>query len=223
MKLRLAVILLFVLAATQVFGAVTCNTIQSGKILYASGLLAGQPIPTGFDAWGYNYQAHMFLGSFFNSYARGDGFPPYSGDDDSYIEANPTVINHWAWQYRNITLEMKWNDAWLSNKDCDTNGFLDRHFGFSGYRGSGAWLTNHQSDVADGVHWTDFVKIVAAPADAKMSTDGTSWLASDNSEIGPAIWGEFATIQEVYNDPLAGFHGVLSKSAVNPGFGYYKP
>jgi hypothetical protein len=42
---------------------------------------------------------------------------------------------------------MKWNDAWLSNKDCDKNGKLDRHYGFSSYIGSGAWLTNHASGV----------------------------------------------------------------------------
>ena len=39
----------------------------------------------------------------------------------------------------------KWNDAWLSNKDCDGDGLLDRHYGLDSYRGSGAWLTNHQS------------------------------------------------------------------------------
>jgi len=38
------------------------------------------------------------------------------------------------------------------------------------------------------------VKIVAAPADATLV--GGLWYAADGTEIGPAIWGEFATIQE---------------------------
>lgn len=222
MKTRLLLFAMLTMVAAQALGA--CATIQSGTIVYQSGLLAGTPIPVGFDAWGYNYQAHMFLGSYFNAYARGDGFPAYQGDDDAYLVANPTVVSHWAWPYRSITLEMKWNDAWLSNKDCDGDGALDRHYGFAAYAGSGAWLTNHQSDVEDGVHWTDFVKIVALPTSATLGADG-NWYATDGSQYGPdPQWGDkFAIIQEVYNDPAVAAHGVLSKSAVNPGFGYYKP
>lgn len=49
---------------------------------------------------------------------------------------------------------------------------------------------------------------------------GSDW-SLDSTVIGPAIWGDFAIIQEVYNDPAADVHGVLSKSPLNPGFGYY--
>ena len=67
---------------------------------------------------------------------------------------------------------MKWNDAWLSNQDCDADGLLDRHNGFASYIGSGAWLTNHQSGEyeEDGTvcKWNYFTKIVAAPANAVL-------------------------------------------------------
>jgi hypothetical protein len=44
--------------------------------------LAGQPLKVGYDPYGYNYQAHMFSGSYVNAYLNAYGFPPYEGDDD---------------------------------------------------------------------------------------------------------------------------------------------
>jgi hypothetical protein len=273
---------------------------------------------------------------------------------------------------------MKWNDAWLSNKDCDRNNLLDRHYGFEKYVGSGAWCTNHQwgsydivdeFDIGDteseegheltgwsflwpwnetvatggyggkddgtfrllmgpgdgcgedykdayftmnaycavvnklilrhldGIanddfsvyvqdgeeytligsytsdpnttefwetteynfsprsgeiqfklsvtgpiwgpcstwgqvafswakiesespcYWDYFVKIVAAPADAEL--DGGIWYNADGIEIGPDIWGQFATIQVVSNDPCFGEQGIQYNSPVGPGFGQF--
>ncbi|MBA7477245.1 hypothetical protein ES707_12649 [subsurface metagenome] len=120
---------------------------------------------------------------------------------------------------------MKWNDAWLSNKDCDRDDLLDRHYGFNSYIGSGAWLTNHQSGTykdGDGkiCKWTYFVKIVAAPDDAYV--EGGIWFAADGTEIGPVIWGAFAIVQQVENDAGAGLHGVQYLSPSRPGFGHFK-
>jgi hypothetical protein len=120
---------------------------------------------------------------------------------------------------------MKWNDAWLSNKDCDGDGLLDRHYGYPSYIGSGAWLTNHMAGEyeAEGqtCKWNYFVKIVAAPADAYKSVG--IWYTADGVEIGPVIWGEFAIIQEVSNDPCMGDHGILYNSEAPTGFGFYQP
>ena len=116
---------------------------------------------------------------------------------------------------------MKWNEGWLSNKDCDGDGLLDRYYGFPSYIGSGAWLTNHQSGMDEGVHWSYFVKIVAAPDDA-TSTGGV-WYTAGGSEIGPVIWGAFAIIQQVENDPLNAVHGAQYISPTSAGFGYYFP
>jgi hypothetical protein len=63
------------------------------------------------------------------------------------------------------------------------------------------------------------VKIVAAPADATKA-DGY-WYTADGIEIGPVIWGAFAKIQQVSNDPSVGEHGILYKSPVGPGFGKF--
>jgi hypothetical protein len=114
----------------------------------------------------------------------------------------------------------------LSNKDCNSDGLLDRHYGYSSYIGSGAWLTNHQKGVytdANGKkqRWSYFVKIIAAPADATLTSG--MWYAADGSEIGAVIWGEFAVIQEIYNDTGTGDHGVTYLSPYKAGFGGFSP
>lgn len=166
------------------------------------------------DEYGYNYNAHMFNGSYFNSYARSAGLPAWDGDDEMYLAENPSAINHWAWEYREINLLMKWNEAWMSNKDRDDDGKLDRHYGYDSFIGSGAWLTNHQSGGKGKDHWTYFTKIVAAPTDAVK--DGGIWYTADGIEIGPVIWGEFATIQEVESGS-----GAYYVSPYGPGFGKF--
>lgn len=203
----------------------TCTTIQDGTLTYSAGhYLEGQPLQVGYDAYGYNYQAHKFKGSYANVYLGGDGFPPYEGDAEAYLAENPRAGNHWAWEYRDVHLLMPWNDAWISNKDCDLDGKLDRHYGFDSYIGSGAWETNHMWGEYDldgkTCTWNSFTKIVAVPGDA-CKEDGV-WYEADGTEIAPDIWGQFATILDVYNDPCGGEHGVVYKSPAGPGFGKWK-
>jgi hypothetical protein len=173
-----------------------CTTIQSGELLTSDGSV----ITTGYDEWGYNYQAMMFNGKYC----------------DAYRDAA------WCQEYKDDNLAMKWNEGWLSNKDCDGDGLLDRHYGYDSYIGSGAWLTNHMSGVYEGdegqtCQWNYFVKIVAAPDDAYA--DGGVWYTAGGKEIGPVIWGEFAIIQEVSNDPCAGENGQIYRSPVRAGLG----
>lgn len=172
-----------------------CTTIQSGALSDSS----GAPISPGYDSWGYNYQARMFNG----------------GYCDSYRNAS------WCQAYADVDLLMKWNDAWLSNVDCDGDFKLDRHFGRSSYIDSGAWLTNHQSGkVSVGGkmrQWTYFVKIVAVTSEDVL--DSGVWYDPSGKEIGPMIWNEFAVIEEVYNDPSTGAHGKLYVSPSGAGLG----
>jgi hypothetical protein len=163
----------------------TCTTIQSGSLLAADGSL----ITTGYDQWGYNYQARMFNGDYCD-FDRAPGLCQDAG----------------------VKLMMKWNDAWLSNKDCDGDGLLDRHRGLDSYIGSGAWLTNHMSGGEGADHWTYFVKIIAAPANAH--TENGLWYTADGTEIGSVIWGEFAIIQEVESGS-----GATYKSPARAGLG----
>ncbi len=174
-----------------------CTTIQERTLLTS----AGDVILPGFDQWGYNYQAHMFNGTYCDAYRDAAWCQPYVNDE----------------------LIMKWNDAWLSNKDCDEDGLLDRHYGFDSYIGSGAWLTNHMKGSYElngqTCKWTYFVKIVAAPSDATV-VNGV-WQTAGGVEIGPVIWGAFAIIQQVENDKCLGIHGIQYLSPAAPGFGQY--
>jgi hypothetical protein len=212
------------------FALADCTTIQDGMLTYSAGhYLGGEPLQTGFDPFGYNYQARMFSGSYANTYLGGDGYPPYEGDDDAYAARlaeegfGTDPYTKWYWPYRDVELAMKWNDAWLSNKDCDDDGKLDRHYGYLSYIGSGAWITNHMSGTYEGgkkmCKWVYFTKIVAVPEDATLV--GGIWYTASENEIGPVMWGQFATIQSVYNDPCGGFHGIEYLSPSGPGFGKY--
>jgi len=182
-----------------------CVTIQSGTLVNSS----GETISPGFDMWGYNYGAHMFNGTYC----------------DAYRDAA------WCQPYKDIEVLMKWNDAWLSSSDCDGDGLLDRHLGYSTYIGSGAWETNHQSGWVPDANgrnrkWTYFVKIVAADEGDErvrmneLNSQGEyGYWERAGVILGPIIWNEFAVVEEVYNDPTAGAHGVLYKSPVGPGLG----
>lgn len=179
----------------------TCTIIQSGE-LYSS---TGEVLTTGYDEYGYNYQAHLFNGRYC--------------DYDRVTGGN----------YCDVNLMMKWNDAWLSNKDCDGDGLLDRHYGHDSYIGSGAWITNHQSGVYeyDGktCRWNYFVKIVAVPEGAYLNAEEGIWYTAegdDGEEIGPEIWRQFAIVQQVENDPCAEIHGLQYASPISAGLGYYK-
>lgn len=306
--------LMAIVAIVAVFGLTTkpvnaaksaCTTIQSGNLLNSLGAV----ITTGYDQWGYNYQANMFNGKYCDAYHN----------------------DAWCQQFKDVNLMMKWNNAWLSNQDCDGDKLLDRHYGFASYINSGAWLTNHATgtytstekfnwnvsgnwllDFAGGTDnrefinlvqdaagnvtgefwwltggnfayggalvgtvsgdtlhldydrapilytgvfdgtiganvitagtfsdsngnqltWTatgtsvkvydtctvsDFVKIVAAPIGATMVDE--NWVAADGSVIGPAIWGDFAVIQEIASDPC-GEYGVIDyMSPLRKGLG----
>jgi len=174
-----------------------CTTIQDGTLYTTDGEL----VTTGYSEWGYNYQAHMFNGMYC------DYHPIY----------RPGGAHHeWCQTYYgDVSLVMKWNEAWLSNRDCDEDGKLDRHYGLSTYIGSGAWTTNHMSGGKGKDHWTYFVKIVAVPEDAVLNAD--IWYTADGTEIGPEIWGAFAIVQEVESGA-----GVFYLSPAGPGFGKWK-
>ena len=220
---RLLVALVAVGAVTYAYGGfgsvlgakVKCTTIQDGVLEYSTGHYnEGQPLTTGVDAYGYNYQAMKFDGSYANAYLGRDNLPPYEGDDDAYPDDNPGAESKWYWPYRETELSMKWDENWLSNKDCNKDGFLDRHYGQDQYVGSSAWLTNHMRGNENGENWTYFVKIVAAPESAEW-VDGVFY-NENGIEIGPEIWAEFIVIEEISSAT-----GPAYLSPLGPGFGKY--
>jgi len=121
-----------------------CATIQSGTITDS----AGDPITTGYDQFGYNYQAHMFNGTYDSVDRNLDG--TYWGATGDFVDDK---------------LSMKWSDSWLANVDCNGDGKLDRGLVDGNVGGTSlGWLTNYvEGDYYDAgglQHYTDFVKIV---------------------------------------------------------------
>ncbi|MEN8041732.1 MAG: hypothetical protein ABFR95_09535 [Actinomycetota bacterium] len=163
----------------------SCATIKSGDIVDS----AGNPISIGFDEFGYNYQAHMFNGTYDSSDRKMDGM--YWGQEGDFVDDK---------------LMMKWSDSWLANVDCDGDGKLDRGLVDGVVNGvSMGWLTNHvvgDYTDADGIvqHTSEFIKI--------------GWVGPEAGDL----WGQYTIIQEIYNDSGTGEHGLLSKIA-SPGFG----
>ncbi len=164
-----------------------CTTIRDGGLTDT----LGQPITLGFDQFGYNYQAHEFNGTYDSADRVLDG--TYFGQTGDFVDDR---------------LRMKWSDDWLSNRDCNGDGRLDRGApGSAGYPIlSQGWLTNQiegeydsDGDGTEDAHYTYFAKIV--------------WVGP-----GGSLWGQYQIIQEVNNDPVGGFHGLNFKVAA-PGFG----
>ena len=188
----------------QVMAADGCTTIKDGTLTASDGFTI---LETGFDEFGYNYQAHMFNGRYCD-YDRVPG--------GSYCE---------------VDLVMKWNDIWLSNQDCNGDGNLDRGYTCDPTNANnsgcaGAWCTNHQKGTyvdSNGKkqRWEYLVKIVAPAADAYV--DNGIWYTAGGEEIGPVIWGAFAIIQQVYNDTGTGEHGIEYLSPFNAGLGFMNP
>ena len=161
----------------------SCTDIKSGLLTDS----LGNTLTMGYDEFGYNYQAHMFNGTYDSSDRVLDG--TYWGSIGDYVDDK---------------LMMKWSDEWLANVDCDNDGLLDR--GLINGTASGTsmgWLTNHvvgdYTDVNGAQTYTYFTKI--------------GWTGP-----GSPLWGEYTVLEEVYNDPAAGFTGLYSKLGV-PGLG----
>jgi hypothetical protein len=191
-KFYFLVTLLAMVLITANLAFCKCATIKDGTITDAQGNI----ITNGYDKYGYNYQAHMFNGLYEN----------YSRPEVPVTEGLEKLV-------------MKWSDDWLSNKDCNDDGKLDRGLDAKTGTSTGisqGWLTNHfegeyLGNDGEYHHYTYFVKIVfVGPA-----PNPDPWASK-------RIWGQYAIIEEVNNDAYGGFHGVNKDQLVNPaGLGFW--
>src|SRR3989344_4243746 len=128
--------------SAQALAGQNCATIQSGLVKDS----LGNTIGSGYDKFGYNYQAHMFNGTYDGSDRNLDG--TYWGQTGDFVDDS---------------LIMKWSNDWLANVDCNNDGMLDRGTDET----SLGWLTNDvngdydsDGDGTQDAHYTYFAKIV---------------------------------------------------------------
>ncbi|MEA2593586.1 MAG: hypothetical protein QOF01_55 [Thermomicrobiales bacterium] len=131
MSLAITGLLTMMAAPTIAAPKAKCATIQGGTIIDN----AGDPVVAGYDQFGYNYQAHMFNGTYDSVDRNIDG--TYFGDIGDYVDDS---------------LIMKWSDAWIANVDCNGDKKLDRGLVEGVASGTSmGWLTNHvNGDYIDG-------------------------------------------------------------------------
>ena len=184
-----------------------CNRIRDKVITYPYGhRLEGELLEFRPDKYGYDYSDHSFKGLYINIFLKNEGAPPYLGNDKEYLLQNPGAEIHPAWRYRKVEVEMNWNDAWLSRKDCDGDYNLDEHYGFKSYINSEAWIKiamegKYKNEEGRECRWEYFVKIVAVMSHSELRNG--IWYRSDETEIGPAIWGNFAKTGEFKKNTCA--------------------
>ena len=149
-----------------------CTKIKSDKLTISD----DKQINTGYDKWGYNYETHLFKGTYCNAFQN----------------------SQWCQPWKNDQLSLRWNDQWLSNRDCDGDRELDRYREHSSYIGSGAWLRGHQSGISESENgekcaWNYFMKIIAKP-----NKDFDC-----NDQGGEEIWGDFCKFSNIDNEKCA--------------------
>jgi hypothetical protein len=156
---RFVVLAVCVAVYLAIGGTAMATTIPSGQVEYWPGhYLQYEPVETGFDVFGQNYQARTAVGSLLNiAFLPWMGLPPYEGDDDAYYQrladedpwgawggdvgcAETCVNSILPWSARDWQALLQWNEAYLSNKDGDDTGpYLDWQPFLEGDHDSAPW------------------------------------------------------------------------------------
>lgn len=109
-----------------------------------------------------------------------------------------------------------------------SNGTMNGTWSDVMYGDSGTWSSTNgnATKTYETCPVSDFVKMVAVPTgayhDPSVVTpyeEGMWYESLGGREIGPAIWGDFAVIQEVSNDPCNEFNAMNYRSQIRSGLG----
>ncbi|MCE4563067.1 hypothetical protein INQ51_01970 [Maribellus sp. CM-23] len=191
---------------------------------------------TGFDEWGFNWQAQAFTGYTINM-LLGDhyyyGWPHfrdtvYRGEGEAfwdmvvekyYLE----MENGFQWHYfpelmpgdlLDTRLVAHWNDGIISKEGVYPPTFA----------GTNGWITFHYFGESAGQPWSSFRKLVSVKEGDTME-DGV-WYNHEGKEIGLAsvFWPDLVVVQVVNTGDVPPYsffyHDYVSPNG--PGFGHYK-
>ena len=216
-----SVLTLFIL----LFAACQSDTIDDSMELYKSdapeltAAKSSSVMGKGFNAYGFNWNAHHFNGNMLNVFFSDTmfqemffyGWDPYTGDDAEFLAKYPVAEYLPFWGFRHFNLVMHWNEACISRDGIYPETWFD----------SNAWITFHYSGELNGSRWSQFQKYVAARS-TDYKQDG-KWYNENDEEIGLMNdWGDLILIQVTNTGELP---EIFYDSYVNPyssGIGAYK-
>lgn len=209
-------------------GACTEALIESPELKSAN---KGNEKITGFDQWGYNWNAHQFNGYLINAWF-GDEIdpaapwykkdPPYNGDWEGYAADHPEVLSYEFYYYGNMTLVMHWNEACISSEGVYQYPIKD----------SDAWITFHYKAGEGKDRWSQFQKYVAVKstddlvvyfADENGNPVYGEWFSKEGESVGLYyLWPDRALVQVVNTGNVP--EGMLGtyKGLIGPALGKYK-
>lgn len=179
---------------------------------------------TGFDQWGYNWNAHHFNGYLINAwfgdelYPDADWYkqmPPFEGDVEAYLQAHPETSDYPFWMYGDMKLVMHWNEACITTEGVYPYPILD----------SEAWITFHYSQGEGKNKWSQYQKFVAAKSSYTLDmldpVNGFGiWYTEDGEEVGYYyLWPDRVLIQVQNAGNIPPYLLGTYKSPLFPGLG----
>ena len=185
---------------------------------------------TGFDEWGYNWNAHQFNGYLINAWFGDEMDPsapwykqePYNGEWESYAEQHPEVWNYDFYYYGNMTMVSHWNESCISKEGIYQYPIVD----------TDAWITFHYRAGENKNQWSQFQKYVAVKSTDILHVyyaddDGNpiygEWFSEEGESVGLFyLWPDRALVQVVNTGIVP--EGMLGtyKGLIGPGLGKYK-
>jgi hypothetical protein len=171
----------------------------------------GDTITEGFNLYGINYQ-WKFARKGVEEICQ---YTAKVWEDDPEITYEACIEAQRNEKFQLIKQTEKWNNAWLSNKDCSGDEKLDRHYGFDSYLGSRAgqmvnirYSYNNAENVQckANIFWV----IYAAPSNAHLDQDTGNWYVRNKEfglgeyEVVPTFHGLAVVYRTVY-DPCGEF------------------
>jgi hypothetical protein len=181
---------------------------------------------TGFDEWGFNWNAHQFKGYTINM-MFGDHFfmyyphykkYVYKGEGPDFWDMVVSEFSYFPMLMPGELLESKllcrWNEALISSEGEYPAGWMD----------TDAWIVFNYSGEIEGKHWKSMRKLVAAKSTDQL-VEGV-WYNEQGDEIGldALFWTDLIVVQVVNNGEVPPFPFFYSdyNSPNGPGYGEYK-
>jgi hypothetical protein len=202
------------------------STDPAGKTVLKSGNTGNEKI-TGFDEWGFNWNAHEFRGYTINM-LLGDhafiGMPHYKkyvyhGEGMDFWDMLVSEFEYFPWLMPAELLDSRlistWNEALISSDgEYPANGWLD----------TGAWIVFDYSGRTGNESWKAMRKLVAARSTDHLT--GGVWYNEAGEEIGleSMFWSDLIIVQVVNNGDVPPFPFFFEdyNSPNGPGYGQYK-